>query len=268
MTDGMKVGREGSGAVKHGWHGRSYDLGHMTFGDLVKAYLTYPAIQVYGGLAAASVAVAVLAPSGWRPVLAVPVVMAVYPLVWYLLHRFVLHGRFLYRSPATAALWKRVHFDHHQDPYRLEVLFGALWTTLPTVAVVTVPVGAVIAGIAGAATAFAAGLLITCVYEFVHCIQHLNFKPRSCLLRRLKARHLLHHFHDESGNYGITSFAVDRVCGTYYGNARERKRSPHVFNLGYDRAEAERYPWVADLTGAPPRDRPPAAPDVRRGEAS
>jgi hypothetical protein len=29
-----------------------------------------------------------------------------------------------------------------------------------------------------------------------------------------------------------------------------------VFNLGYDRAEAARFPWVEKLTGAPPRDRP------------
>ena len=46
------------------------------------------------------------------------VTVVAYPLVWYLLHRFVLHGSFLYRSRWTAALWKRIHFDHHRDPAR------------------------------------------------------------------------------------------------------------------------------------------------------
>ena len=76
--------------------------------------------------------------------------VVVYPLVWYLLHRFVLHGRYLYKLPQTAAVWKRIHFDHHQDPNDLGVLFGALYTTLPTIVIVTVPIGWAIGGPAGA----------------------------------------------------------------------------------------------------------------------
>jgi len=231
----------------------------MTLPELVKAYATYPAIQTYAMLAVLSAGLAIFSAADWRPLMMVPVVMAVYPVAWYLLHRYVLHGRFLYRSRTMAPVWKRVHFDHHQDPHRLEVLFGALWTTLPTVAMVTMPLGAIIAGLPGAAAAFATGLVVTCFYEFAHCIQHLNFKPRSRLLRRMKELHLLHHFHHESGNYGITSYLVDRLLGTYYGKARERQRSPHVYNLGYDREEAARYPWVAELSGGPPRDGPPGA---------
>ena len=66
----------------------------------------------------------------------------------------------------------------------------------------------------------------------------------------------MHHFHDEVGNYGITSFGVDRLLGTYYGSARDRHRSPHVFNLGYTVQEADRFPWVAQRSGELPRDRP------------
>jgi hypothetical protein len=85
----------------------------------------------------------VLAAWSWHQALAPLAIAAlatifVYPLVWYVLHRFVLHGQFLYRSPLTAAMWKRIHFDHHQDPNDLSVLFGALYTTLPTIAIVTI----------------------------------------------------------------------------------------------------------------------------------
>lgn len=251
-----------------GWNARSYDLGRMSFADLVKAYATYPAIMTYAALAVVTAAGAAITAVSALPLLTIPAVMAAYPVAWYLIHRFILHSRFLYRSPATAAVWKRIHFGHHQDPNRLEVLFGALWTTLPTVALVTMPLGAAIAGVSGALAAFSTGLVVTCVYEFVHCIQHLNFKPRNRLLKRMKELHLLHHYHHEEGNYGITNFTVDRIAGSFYGKARERERSPHVFNLGYDRETAKRYPWVERLTGAPPRDRPPRPKEVRRESSS
>ncbi|MFC7331689.1 sterol desaturase family protein [Rhodocista pekingensis] len=246
------------------WRGRSYDLGRMTLRDLAVAYWTYPAIQVYTALALVSAGMALAWAGDWAAlVLTVLVASAVYPLAWYAIHRFILHGRWLYRMPWTAALWKRIHFDHHQDPHRLEVLFGSLANTLPTIALVTLPVGWAIDGRAGAAAALATGLVTTCVYEFFHCIQHLNYKPRWAWVARIKQLHLAHHFHDEDGNYGIVSFLPDRLFGTYYAEARQRPRSRHVFNLGYDLEEARRYPWVMELTGAPPRDRPDGA--GRRG---
>ena len=237
--------------------GRSFDLGRMSFSELVRAYLSHPAVHVYCAAAAACLALAISYGAGsWRPAGAALSTMLIYPVAWYLIHRFILHGRFLYRSPLTATLWKRIHFDHHQDPHRMDVLFGAPATTVPTILAITVPLGWLIGGVAGAASAVGTGLVVTCIYEFCHCVQHLNFRPRSRLFRRMKEMHLMHHFHDEAGNYGITSFGLDRLLGTHYGSARDRPRSPHVFNLGYTVDEAERFPWVARLSGELPRDRP------------
>jgi sterol desaturase/sphingolipid hydroxylase (fatty acid hydroxylase superfamily) len=243
-----------------GWQGRSYDLGRMTLPELWQAYATYPAIQLYAATGLAAAAVALVIATGWTDI-ALPVlaVFVVYPIAWYLIHRFILHGRWLYKMDWSAALWKRIHFDHHQDPHKLEVLFGAPSNTLPTIALVTVPVGYAIAGWPGSAAALAAGLATTCVYEFIHCIQHLNYKPRSRLILRLKQDHMAHHFHNENGNYGITSFTPDRLLGTYYRRARDVPKSASVYNLGYDLEEARRYPRVMELTGAPPRDRPRSA---------
>jgi Fatty acid hydroxylase len=252
-------------AVKHAWgrawHGRSYDLGRMNLPELWAAYVTCPAIGIYAALALAAASVAFATATRWESV-ALPVLLAVlvYPVAWYLIHRFILHGRWLYRMRWSAALWKRIHFDHHQDPHRLEVLFGAPSNTLPTIAVVTIPLGYAVAALPGAAAALAAGLVMTCVYEFVHCIQHLNYKPKSRFVRHLKQSHLLHHFHSEHGNYGILDFSPDRVLGTYYREARDRPKSASVYNLGYDVEEARRYPWVMNATGAPPRSGPPRAP--------
>lgn len=242
------------------WNGRSYDLGKMTLPELWSAYLTYPAIHLYAFLAVISGAYALLHAKGWQAVvLPIIAVFIVYPFVWYALHRFILHGRWLYRMGWSAALWKRIHFDHHQDPHKLEVLFGSPANTIPTMLIITGPIGYLIAGWTGATSAFSMALITTCVYEFFHCIQHLNYKPKSRFVQKLKREHLLHHFHNESANMGIVSFLPDRIFRSYFKTAKDCAKSQTVFNLGYDLEEARRYPKVMELTGAPPRDRPRTA---------
>jgi sterol desaturase/sphingolipid hydroxylase (fatty acid hydroxylase superfamily) len=236
---------------------RDHFLDRMTLKDLVVAYFQYYAIQAYILLAVLAIAVAI-----WNPpsllagaVAAVFAVIA-YPAIWYLLHRFVLHGQWMYKSPLTARTWKRIHYDHHQDPNHLEVLFGALYTTLPTIAIATIPVGYLIGGIGGAAVCFAAGLLTTCFYEFAHCIQHLSYKPKNPWLAEMKKRHMAHHFHDESGNFGITSFWPDRLLGTFYDREARPAKSATVFNLGYTDEVAEAYPWVSAMSGGVAKGHP------------
>lgn len=242
------------GLLKSIWQNQKHHLDRMTLRDLIVAYFQYPAIQTYIVLCAVSGFLALhwSQPLGQQQVVALCIAtilaILVYPLVWYTLHRFVLHGRFLYKSPRTAALWKRIHYDHHRDPHDLRVLFGALHTTLPTIAMVTLPIGALIGGQAGAAMALATGLATTLFYEFCHCTQHLRYTPRNSFLRRIKRLHLLHHFHNEHGNFGITNYFWDRVIGTYYNSSSERPHSETVFNLGYANDENVRYPWVAQLS--------------------
>jgi sterol desaturase/sphingolipid hydroxylase (fatty acid hydroxylase superfamily) len=236
---------------------RSHYLDRMTLRSLSIAYFQHHAVWAYLLGAAAAIAFALrqaTPPAG----IAGAVIAAglLYPLIWYGLHRWVLHGRWMFRSPLTAGIWKRIHYDHHIDPNHLEVLFGALYTTLPTVVVATMPVGWLIGGLGGAAWALAAGLLTTCLYEYVHCIEHLPYKPRNRFLAQMKARHLEHHFHDENGNFGITNFAWDRLFGTYYERAERPRRSPTVFNLGYTQEAAGRHPWVAARSGGIAPDRP------------
>lgn len=239
---------------------RTFDLGRMTLGELGWAFAAHTAVRTYVVLAIASAGVTVaLAPGPAAPLAAAVATVLIYPLVWYALHRFVLHARWMYKSRWTAKLWKRIHFDHHQDPHRLDVLFGALSTTLPVVLIVGGSLGWAIGGLPSAAAAIAAGLAMLCVYEFCHCIQHLNYRPKSAYLRRIKRLHLAHHFHNETGNFGITAFFVDRWAGTLYEDVKQKGPSATVFDLGYDAATARTYPWVAELSGGPPCRSPPRA---------
>jgi sterol desaturase/sphingolipid hydroxylase (fatty acid hydroxylase superfamily) len=258
-------------ALKSRFWNKSHYLNKMTLRDLVVAYFQYYAIQAYLVLAVATAAVTImLGGDPLRLAAAAATAVVAYPLIWYALHRWVLHGKWMYKSPLTAAVWKRIHYDHHQDPHHLEILFGALYTTLPTIVLATAPIGYWIGGgWSGAAIAVCAGLLTTCFYEFCHCIQHLSYKPKYKFLADMKARHMAHHFHDETGNFGITNFFWDRLLKTFYEREERTVKSLTVFNLGYDDAEAARYPWVAKLSGGVakghPRDRreegkPAAAP--------
>lgn len=239
-----------SETIAKGIWNRSHYLDRMTLKQLWVAYFQYPAIIAY--LLAATAAVAAWF---WNPAGAIEtgaaVAMAVfaYPLVWYCLHRWVLHSNWMFKVPALASTWKRIHYDHHQDPNHLEVLFGALHTTLPTIALVTLPIGWAIGGFGAAMAALAAGLVTTCLYEFVHCIQHLAYKPKWKFVANMKRLHMAHHFHDERGNYGITNYFWDRVLGTFYERPERPKKSPTVFNLGYTEEVAETYPWVRELSG-------------------
>jgi sterol desaturase/sphingolipid hydroxylase (fatty acid hydroxylase superfamily) len=229
---------------------RSHHLDRMTLRELVIAYVQHHAILAYLGLIGVSVGVFVRHPATLWPTTAVVALIAfAYPLVWYALHRWVLHCHWMFKVPALAAVWKRIHYDHHQDPNHLEVLFGALYTTLPTILLVSALPGWLIGGIGGAAAGFATGLLCTCFYEFFHCIQHLAYKPRAKWLTTMKVRHMEHHFHDENGNFGITNFAWDRLFGTLYRRSDRPRKSATVFNLGYTEEVARRHPRVAQLSG-------------------
>jgi sterol desaturase/sphingolipid hydroxylase (fatty acid hydroxylase superfamily) len=229
---------------------REHHLDKMTLRELVVAYFQYPAIIAYLALSVAAIGLFAWRPASLLPTLAAILVASlVYPLFWYLLHRWVLHSRWMFKVPLLASTWKRIHYDHHQDPNHLEVLFGALHTTLPTIAIGVIPLGWAIGGFGGAMAALATGLLTTCVYEFVHCIQHLAYKPKAKLLIEMKKRHMAHHFHDENGNYGITTFFWDKLFGTYYDRPERPEKSPTVFNLGYTPEAAERWPWVARMSG-------------------
>jgi len=233
-----------------------YRLDQIGPRQLMVGYLRHPAVITYLVLLPVSVTLALtLGPEvGVRRLVdlgvAALLTVLIYPLAWYLLHRFVLHGSFLYRSPHTAAVWKRIHFDHHQDPNDLGVLFGAPYTTLPTLVLLLLPLGYLVGGPAGAAGAFATGLVVTLFYEYCHCIQHLAYTPRLRFLKRIKRLHLLHHFHNETGNFGITNFLWDRVAGTQYEKPGARARSESVRDLGYSGERREQYPWVARLTEA------------------
>lgn len=242
------------GTIKIGfWSDKDYFLDRMNLQQLMAAYFQYYAIAAYFALAAVTgVWVALGLASGAASAVgiapAVAATLVIYPLVWFVLHRYILHSKWMWKFASTAAVWKRIHYDHHCDPNNLKVLFGALYTTLPTVAVATMPIGYGLGGGYGALAALCTGVLTTCYYEFFHCIEHLGYAPSWGWVREMKRTHMAHHFHNENGNYGVTNFFWDKLLGTFYEGAKDKPKSLTVFNLGYDDEVAKLYPHVSKLT--------------------
>ena len=80
------------------WSGRKYFLNKMTLRELVVAYFTHHSILTYLVLITASLWLSLASAQGLRgPLAAAAVIALIYPLVEYLMHRYVLHSRFLYR---------------------------------------------------------------------------------------------------------------------------------------------------------------------------
>ena len=238
------------------WKEEEYLLNNMTFDDLVRAYVTYPAIQVYALILLGCFAFGAVTTTSWLLFATTIAVGAIlFPIAWYITHRFILHGSWMYKFQPLAALWKRVHYDHHRFPNDLSVLFGGLHTTLPTILFVAGPIGYAIHGPAGGAGAIVGTVIMTCVTEFLHAGEHLAFEPKSKFWKDMKRRHLAHHFHDETGNFGIAEFFWDKIFGTYYDQSEDRSRSATARNLGYTDETAKKYPWVKALTDAEPATR-------------
>ena len=149
------------------------------FDDLVKAYVTYPAIQVYALILVAALAVGIATIQS-IPLFFLSLVLGalIFPIAWYITHRFSLHGSWMYKTPWLAGLWKRVHYDHHRYPNDLSVLFGGLHTTLPPILLIAGPVGWLIGGLPCACAAVAsprlsapaANVVIQCFMSVSQCV--------------------------------------------------------------------------------------------------
>ncbi len=139
-------------------------------------------------------------------------------LTEYSTHRFLFHAR-----PARwrwlRAKQHRLHYDHHLEPARLDLLFLPLWYVVPNLIVTTALFAAVI-GRPGPVAALVLGAMLALLYyEWVHLIAHLPYVPKTAAGRWMKRYHLRHHFVNEKLWFGVSNPAMDVVYGTF----RDRK---------------------------------------------
>ena len=154
-----------------------------------------------------------------------PLLILLGALLFYLseygMHRFAFHAPPLSWAPLRK-LQHRLHYDHHVEPSRLDLLFLPIWFLVPNLAVATALV-ALLFGIQGAASALLGMMLAILHYEWVHYVAHIPYQPRTRLGRWIKQYHLRHHFISEKHWFGVSNPALDGVFGTFSGPGANEK---------------------------------------------
>ena len=133
----------------------------------------------------------------------------------YGMHRFAFHAPPLSWPPARK-LQHRLHYDHHVEPNRLDLLFLPAWFLVPNLAVAAGLFGALF-GMQAAFSALFGMMLAILHYEWVHYVAHIPYQPRTRLGRWIKQYHLRHHFISEKHWFGVSNPALDGVFGTLHG---------------------------------------------------
>ncbi|HTV93094.1 MAG TPA: sterol desaturase family protein [Verrucomicrobiae bacterium] len=132
----------------------------------------------------------------------------------YTTHRFLFHAQ-PSKIPFVLKLQHKLHYDHHIDPPKIELLFLPWWFVVPTVLVYY---GIYLAVVRSPALAFSLSFGSVCAlfyYEWVHYVAHIPFNPVTPLGRYVKKYHLWHHFKNEHFWYGVTNPSMDFVGATY-----------------------------------------------------
>lgn len=140
----------------------------------------------------------------------------------YTTHRFLFHMK-PPKKPFLLKLIRRLHYDHHEYPNDLKLLFLPLWYTLPqfliigtVLYVLTKNSALVIAFLSGSI-----GMLL--YYEWTHFVAHRPITPLTPWGKWMKKYHLLHHYKNEHYWYGVTTPSLDLICGTYKDEKKVEK---------------------------------------------
>ena len=154
----------------------------------------------------------------WRvsDLVAPAVYVALFPVLEWVIHVFVLHWRPRRLGRVTLdTLLARKHREHHAAPRDLPLVFIP-WQTLVPVIAFTVVVPLLVFPRVGQALTFMVTVGIAgLVYEWTHYLVHTEYKPRSRPFKAVYKHHRLHHFKNE--NYWLTvttANTADRLFGT------------------------------------------------------
>ena len=147
----------------------------------------------------------------------------------YTTHRFLLHAK-PSANAGYLAFQRRMHYDHHVTPERLDLLFLPWWFVLPLAALFFAVYFAITRSVDIAGAMIFGSLLGTLDYEWVHFVAHVPYKPRTRWGRYMKKYHLWHHFKNEHLWFGVTNPAIDHLVRTYV-RVDEADRSDSVREL-------------------------------------
>jgi hypothetical protein len=129
-------------------------------------------------------------------------------------HRFLLHA-----SPAPWAWLRgyqhRLHYDHHTEPDRLDLLFLPIWFLVPVLTMFALIYAAITHNGSVVASLITGNVIGLLFYEWTHYVAHVPFRPLTPSGRYMKKYHLWHHFKNEKYWFGVTNPGLDFPGRTY-----------------------------------------------------
>jgi len=194
----------------------------VTLAETGRAFWRYPSPWMIAGyLLAAVVARVVVGRWAWSDLLAPLVFLALFPLVEWLIHVFILHWRpRRIGGVEVDTLLARDHRRHHADPRDVPLVFipwrALVWVIVVPGIVLPVGVGAVLGASLHARLSFVLTLgAVLLVYEWTHYVIHSDYKPRTRLYKAIWRNHRLHHYKSEHYWFSVTTSGTsDRLLGT------------------------------------------------------
>ena len=138
---------------------------------------------------------------------------ALFYLVEYAMHRFAFHAPPL-RWAWLRKMQHRLHYDHHVEPSRLDLLFLPLWFLAPDL-LLTAALVALVLGVEAVPSVMLGVMLAILHYEWVHYVAHIPYQPRTRMGSWMKQYHLRHQFISEKEWFGVSNPSLDFVFGTF-----------------------------------------------------
>ncbi len=167
-------------------------------------------------LSLALLAAATLAALGRFPLIlsAVAIGIVLFFATEYTTHRFLLHAP-PSRNRSLLRIQHRLHYDHHREPERLELLFLPLWFVIPVTALFALTYLAITRNAPITWSLVFGNWLGLLYYEWVHYVAHIPYRPRTPFGRWMKNYHLWHHFKSDRHWFGVTNPTFDFLHRTY-----------------------------------------------------
>jgi hypothetical protein len=147
---------------------------------------------------------------GVRTVLAFLAGAALYAVLEYLVHCYLLH-----QFPNAIPVLYKGHVKHHQYPTEFKHLFSPMWYDMVVYAAYFVVLWALFRNLSLVMAIIAGTSLYQLYYQWAHYIAHRPVTPLTRWGKWMKKNHLLHHYKDEQSWYGVSHPAMDYLMGTH-----------------------------------------------------
>src|SRR5262245_22059806 len=211
----------------------------QSFWQTVCGFLCNPTAAVFLTLVVAAWSVRVaIGRWHWLDLIAAMVTVAVWPFVEWIAHVVVLHSqpRKLF-GIRFDSIFAKIHRAHHRHPYH--PTFGVVPVTTLIQYFLIVP-GIIFLFLLWPRSFTMAAMAATLAfrYELWHYFYHSAYKPKSAWFRRLRDRHLWHHFQDEGYWFGVTTTGADVLLRTN-PDPKSVPRGPTVRTVKSGGANAE-----------------------------